>query len=123
MELERLETFLKSENIECKPTVGGILANLGFLIGRIYIKYDPHSKTYDFNDKARWYSEAFILAIMFFFLFWNMDIYSEFQRYACIAVTIGMIGILGYKEKRIYRLKQKIFNSDLNQSKESDSKV
>lgn len=108
MDINGLEKFLIKENIHYKPTPGGLLVNLGFLIGRVYIKYDKEKNCFNYNDKSRWISQAFIMVMMIFFLISNLEIYSDLQRNLCILVTLGMAGIFTYKETRIKRLKAKV---------------
>ncbi len=110
MDIDGLEKFLIKEKMDVKPTPGGLLVNLGFLVGRVYIKYDSENKCFHYNDKARWISQAFILLIMVYFLISNLGIYSDIQKMVCIAVTIGMAGIFAFKEKKINILKDKIQN-------------
>ncbi|MEZ8080468.1 hypothetical protein [Enterovibrio norvegicus] len=106
MDLKGLEKYLAANNYDSKPVTGGVLINLGALVGRVHVKYDETSKTMSFNDKSRWITQSILALIMLFFLTTNFNVYSQLQLYSCIAVTIGMFLIFWFKEKKITALKQ-----------------
>ncbi len=108
MDLKDLEKYLALNHIDYKSSTGdgGLLINLGFLVGRVHVKYDPTSNTFDFNDKLRWMIQVILMLIMLFFLFSNFNAYTDLQLKLCIGVTALMFGIFGYKESRIMRLKK-----------------
>ncbi|MEZ8142024.1 MULTISPECIES: hypothetical protein [Enterovibrio] len=110
MDLKGLEKYLALNRIDYKEATDndGLLINLGFLVGRVHVKYDEESKTFNFNDKSRWIIQVVLMALMLFFLISNFNVYTQVQLYTCVGVTIAMFGIFGYKETRIKQLKQAI---------------
>ncbi|BCL72998.1 hypothetical protein VINI7043_21326 [Vibrio nigripulchritudo ATCC 27043] len=114
MDLKGLEKYLALNYIDYKPSTGdgGLLINLGFLVGRVHVKYDSASNTFDFNDKPRWIIQIMLLLMMLYFLISNFHVYSPLQLNMCIGVTVMMVGIFGYKESRIMRLKKAVSNQE-----------
>ncbi|WP_028021581.1 hypothetical protein [Enterovibrio calviensis] len=110
MDLKGLEKYLALNRIDYKEATDndGLLINLGFLVGRVHVRFDEDSKSFNFNDKSRWIIQAVLMALMLYFLFTNLGVYSQVQLYTCIGVTAAMFGIFGYKEMRIKQLKQAI---------------
>lgn len=110
MDQKGLEKYLALNHIDYKAATNddGLLVNLGFLVGRVHVKYDGASKAFSFNDKPRWVSQTLLLALMLYFLLSNLAVYSQLQLYTCFAVTIAMFAIFGYKEIRIGKLKKAV---------------
>ncbi|EOD78250.1 hypothetical protein D515_03032 [Grimontia indica] len=110
MDLKGLEKYLALNHIDFKSATDndGLLINLGFLVGRVHVRYEEDTKTFNFNDKPRWVIQIVLMALMLYFLATNFNIYSQLQLYTCIAVTVAMFGIFGYKESRIKKLKDAV---------------
>lgn len=110
MDLNDLEKYLALNRIDYKPATNddGLLINLGFLVGRVHVRYEKDANTFNFNDKPRWVTQIALMVLMVYFLLSNFNIYSPLQLYTCIAVTLAMLGIFGYKESRIRQLKRAV---------------
>lgn len=110
MDQKGLEKYLALNHIDYKAATNddGLLVNLGFLVGRVHVKYDNNAKAFSFNDKPRWVSQTILLALMLYFLISNFTVYSPLQLYTCIGVTVAMFAIFGYKELRIGKLKKAV---------------
>lgn len=109
MDLKGLEKYLALNHIDFKPLdKESVLINLGFLVGRVQVKYVPETQQFDFNDKPRWVIQVLLMAMMLYFLATNFHVYSPLQLNMCVGVTVVMLGIFGYKETRIKWLKQEI---------------
>ncbi|KXF82322.1 hypothetical protein [Enterovibrio coralii] len=111
MSLKGLQKYLALNHIDYEEITGGLMIKMGFLVGRVHVKWDEERKAFNFNDKSRWVSQAFLVAIMLYFLFTNLGVYSPLQLYTCVGVTIAMLGIFTYKEVKIRQLKTTIIEN------------
>ncbi|MDD1781158.1 hypothetical protein LRP49_08060 [Enterovibrio sp. ZSDZ35] len=113
MSLKGLQKYLALNHIDYEEITDGLMIKLGFLVGRVHVKWDDRKDTFNFNDKSRWVTQAFVVILMLYFLLTNLGIYSSLQLYTCVGVTLAMLGIFSYKEFKIHQIKAAILKNVL----------